>query len=447
MPTTSLPARALLALGLAGASVLAGVAAPALAAKSTAKPCHGCTTSDTTPPSVSVSSPTGGSTVGGTVTVSGAAADNVSVAKVQVSIDGGPFAAASGTSSWSWSWNTSAVANGTHTILAEAVDSSGNAASASVTVNVSNAAPAPAPSDTTPPSVSVSSPTGGSTVSGTVSVAGSSSDNAGVASVAVNVDGGAWASASGTTSWTWSWATGSLANGSHTVTARATDTSGNTATSSVTVNVSNSTGSTSGGTSGSTTSAPNTQGSWVSPEGVHINVQTAGPFTISQIYNMLLANAMDLGTIGPDLTINVQDSYTSQTAVSTAMSNGVYSAYQATVYLQGVNSNFAAYPDYGLSHEYGHVWTEYMLYMVHNGNWNSYLNERWTTSDGSTVLATDSRLDSSYSWNRFEIIADDYRLLFGSSLAISEHPYHLNTQIPDPRNVTGEKDFLLNTWK
>ncbi|HET7486611.1 MAG TPA: Ig-like domain-containing protein [Acidimicrobiales bacterium] len=385
---------------------------------------------DTTAPSVAIGAPAAGSTVSGTVAVSGTSSDNTSVARVDVAVDGGPYATASGTSSWSWSWASSTVANGTHTITARATDTSGNAASASRTVTVSNPV-----ADTTAPAVAVSAPAAGATVTGSVAVAGTASDNAGLSRVDVAVDGGAWNTASGTSSWSWSWASGGVANGSHTVTARATDTSGNATTASVTVSVQNS------------TVAPTTQGSWVSPEGVHINVNSAGPWTISQIYTMLLQNAEDLATIAPDLTVNVQDQYASMTQVSAGQTNGVFTSYKATTNLQGVNSTFATSPDYILSHEYGHVWANYMLYLVHNGDWSTYLGKRWTNSDGTVVLATDSRLDSSYSWNRFEIIADDYRLLFGSSLAISEHPYHLNTQIPDPRNVTGLKDFLATTWR
>ena len=91
-----------------------------------------------------------------------------------------------------------------------------------------------------PPTVTIASPADGATVSGTVAVAGTASAAAGLSSVQVQVDGGAFSSASGTTNWTFSLATGSLSNAAHTLTARATDTSGATATSSSSINVSNS---------------------------------------------------------------------------------------------------------------------------------------------------------------------------------------------------------------
>jgi hypothetical protein len=91
-----------------------------------------------------------------------------------------------------------------------------------------------------PPTVAIASPADGATVSGTVAVAGTASAAAGLSSVQVQIDSGAFSSASGTANWTFSLATGSLSNAAHTLTARATDTSGATATSSSSINVSNS---------------------------------------------------------------------------------------------------------------------------------------------------------------------------------------------------------------
>jgi hypothetical protein len=93
--------------------------------------------------------------------------------------------------------------------------------------------------DRTAPVVSIATPGSGTSVAGAVTVSGSSSDNAAVSSVSVSVDGGPWSTASGTGSWSWSWSTSSWPNGTHTVAARAVDTSGNASTTSVSVTVSN----------------------------------------------------------------------------------------------------------------------------------------------------------------------------------------------------------------
>lgn len=161
---------------------------------------------------------------------------------------------------------------------------------------------------------------------------------------------------------------------------------------------------------------------------------------------MLLANARDLSLIGPSLTVDVQDTYASQTTASASQSGSTFSNYRATIYLKGVNSTFTTKPDAQLAHEYGHAWTRYYLFMQHGGDWSSYLAARWSSADGSVTLATDSRTGTSYSWDPSEIIADDYRLLFGSSAAISESPSSLNTSIVAPSAQPGLSSWFLSTW-
>jgi hypothetical protein len=408
--------------GLAALTMMLGGALPADAAKPSRTP-------DKTPPVVAITSPASGASLSGTATVTGTASDANVVAAVEVAVDGGPYVKASGTTSWSWSWSTTSVPNGSHSITARARDAAGNTSTTSTWVSVSNVA-----ADTTAPTVAVSAPASGATVGGTVAVTGTAGDAGGVAKVEVAVDGGPYATASGTGSWAWSWSTASVANGTHTLTARATDASGNTATTSRTVTVSN------------TSVAPATQGTWVSPEGVTISVASAGPWTIDRIYEMLKANALDLDRVGPRLTINVQDTAATTCTSSASTSGGVYTSYSARITLQGVNSRFATSPDRALAHEYGHAWTMYHLYLTHQGDWTSFLGKRWSAADGSTVLAGDSRLDSSYSWTRGEIIAEDYRLLFGSADAVSQAPTHMNTAIADPRNQPGLRDWFLKSW-
>lgn len=93
--------------------------------------------------------------------------------------------------------------------------------------------------DTTPPTVSITAPAAGATVSGTVSVAASASDNVGVTRVDVLVDG-AVAGSDTTAPYAVAVDTTQLANGSHTLTARAFDAANNAATSAaVTVTVQN----------------------------------------------------------------------------------------------------------------------------------------------------------------------------------------------------------------
>ncbi len=100
----------------------------------------GGTSQDTTPPSVTITAPSTGTTVSGTVSVSATASDNVAVAGVQFKLDGGNLGAEDTSFPYSVSWDTILTPNGTHTLVATARDASGNTkTSSSVTVTVSNA--------------------------------------------------------------------------------------------------------------------------------------------------------------------------------------------------------------------------------------------------------------------------------------------------------------------
>jgi hypothetical protein len=266
-------------------------------------------------------------------------------------------------------------------------------------------------------------------------VDGASSDDVGVARVDVKVDGGSWSRASGTANWVWSWDASGAAAGSHSLTAQATDTSGNVTSQTISVAV-----------AAPSSPPPTTQGIWTSPEGVQISVDSAGPWTISTVYDLLRANARNLQKLGPALSVRVLDDYASMTQSSAVLGTGGYGGYSATITLQGVNSGFAARPNDVIAHEYGHAWSMYAYYVVHRGSWDSYLTSRWTTGDGSQTLATDSRTGSTYNWNVGEILADDYRLLFGSPQAVTERPSHLNSAIPAPSLVPGLAPAMTTWW-
>ena len=74
----------------------------------------GDSAADTTPPIVSLTAPTAGATVSGTVTVAANASDNVGVAGVQLALDGADLGAEDTTSPYSVSWDTTTAANGSH---------------------------------------------------------------------------------------------------------------------------------------------------------------------------------------------------------------------------------------------------------------------------------------------------------------------------------------------
>jgi hypothetical protein len=177
----------------------------------------------------------------------------------------------------------------------------------------------------------------------------------------------------------------------------------------------------------------------VSPEGVKITVaQDVVGWTPRAVYDVLQRNAYQLGLIGPHLTIKVSlDGYNS-TSTGAASSGGVYTSYSATMSLNGgASSSLNTNPDLLIAHEYGHAWTLYHLYMTQAKNWTPYLDARG--------LSGNPNLDTSLSWDRKELIADDYRMLFGTDAAVTGMGYY-NRDLPDPRSVPGLKSFFVNTW-
>lgn len=92
---------------------------------------------DTTKPTVNVTAPVNGSTVSGTVTFSATASDNVSVARVDFSVDG-VVKNSDATSPYTTIIDTTTLTNAAHTFTATAYDGAGNSQATSVTVTVNN---------------------------------------------------------------------------------------------------------------------------------------------------------------------------------------------------------------------------------------------------------------------------------------------------------------------
>jgi hypothetical protein len=168
------------------------------------------TPADTSSPSVSVTAPADGASVGGSVSLAASATDDAAVARVDFLVDGSvvttdtvaPFAG---------SWSSTTHADGAATITAQAYDATGNRGdSVAVHVTVDNAAP-----DT--------SITGGPADGSLSNVANPSFTFTGTepGSFQCSVDAGAFAPCTSPAS------TGALADGSRTFRVRAVDAAGN----------------------------------------------------------------------------------------------------------------------------------------------------------------------------------------------------------------------------
>jgi hypothetical protein len=96
------------------------------------------------PPSVTMTSPTGGTTVSGLAMVTASASDDKGVAGVQFEVDGAALGTEVTTTPYATSWDTTKLSNGSHTVFAIARDTAGHkTTSALVTLTVGNAPAAP----------------------------------------------------------------------------------------------------------------------------------------------------------------------------------------------------------------------------------------------------------------------------------------------------------------
>ena len=194
---------------------------------------------DSTPPSVSILSPSASSTtVSGTVTVSVSASDDTAVTKVELLVNGN-VVGTDNTAPYQFDWDTTQVADGQSSLLARAYDAASNIGeSASMSVVVDNA---PNAVDTLPPSVTISNPAQGETVSGTVSIKVNATDDTGVTGLSVYIDNALKCSIGDSSSLSCNWNTRKEAAGDHVIKAIATDAAGHSTVTSITVSAADNT--------------------------------------------------------------------------------------------------------------------------------------------------------------------------------------------------------------
>jgi subtilisin family serine protease len=175
------------------------------------------------PPSVAISAPSAGSTVSGTVTVSGAASDSLGISSVKLYCDG-VLVSSTTNASFAFGWNAGTAA-GTHTLSVAAQDPAGNTGTASLTVTV--APPPPPVNDTTPPTVQITSPAGGPvTGNGSINVSAAAQDNVRVTQVCIYLDG-TQSYCGSAAPYSYQWNPKKASSGTHLITAKAWDAAGN----------------------------------------------------------------------------------------------------------------------------------------------------------------------------------------------------------------------------
>ena len=123
---------------------LTAVARDAAGRETTAAAVNVSVLNDLAPPTVTVASPSAGTTVSGAVSVTATAADDIGVTSVQFLLDGAPLGVADTEAPYEAEWVTTTAANGAHTVSAVAHDAAGHVTTASaVSVTVVNDVAAP----------------------------------------------------------------------------------------------------------------------------------------------------------------------------------------------------------------------------------------------------------------------------------------------------------------
>lgn len=151
-----------------------------------------------------------------------------------------------------------------------------------------------------------------------------------------------------------------------------------------------------------------------------------------------LYQAVIAGTVGieaPRVEIRFGIGTATATGSSVAKVDGRYSGFGAiatVAYLTWLDGG-----DTALSHEYGHAWSLYHAYITQQDpTFAGYLRARG--------LEGDARVDSTYAWDRMEMVAEDYRQLLGSPSA--RVATQTNREIPAAAAVPGLRDFLATTF-
>jgi hypothetical protein len=173
------------------------------------------TAADKTPPTVTISAPADGATVGGVVKVAADITDNVKVTSAALKVDGvskGSLTAAP----WQWDLDTSKLSDGPHTVRVEGSDAASNTGYAEISIKSNNSA------IDRPPSVAIDSHKSGEHVKGKVTITASATDDRKVASVTFYLDDKSMFKDTAEP-WAWEWDTTKSTDGEHRLKAVATD--------------------------------------------------------------------------------------------------------------------------------------------------------------------------------------------------------------------------------
>lgn len=183
-------------------------------------------------PSTAITFPASNQSVSGPLTIQADSLNNPSVTAIQFFVNGA-LQGFDTAAPYEQTWNTSGLAPGSYTLVAKAVDAGGNVTeSSAVSVQVTA-------TDTAAPTVSLTAPQNSMVVSGSTTVSATATDDVGVSRVEFYRNG-ELIYAGNSAPFSFNWNTASVANGVHTLVAKAYDAAGHAAqTSDISVLVNN----------------------------------------------------------------------------------------------------------------------------------------------------------------------------------------------------------------
>lgn len=172
----------------------------------------------------------------------------------------------------------------------------------------------------------------------------------------------------------------------------------------------------------------------VGPSGIRVESYNDAT-TAQEVHDELMSGQL-VGAEASTVTIRFDYGPYSATATSVQTIDGKYDGYSAVV--TATWDSFLTTHDRTLVHEYGHAWSLYYAYIAQqDASLAGYLKARG--------LDGDARVGSTYGWDAAEMIAEDYRQLFGTPT--SAQYAQINSEIPLPNQVPGLRDFLQTTFR
>lgn len=183
-------------------------------------------TGDATPPEIRVTAPDLSAWYRDEVTVTAEIQDENELAWARARLAHGPWQWDS-VAPHDWRFDTRTVEDGHRALKLQAQDELGNTASHTVTLNVDN----------TPPEIQLTAPDLSAWYRGTITVEAGIDDLSGIEQARYRVDDGAWTTLEAP--YTWTVDTEALTDGTHTLTIKARDLAGNTATHAATLKIDN----------------------------------------------------------------------------------------------------------------------------------------------------------------------------------------------------------------